>query len=40
MLKAYTSVILIPDTDGCVSHPCQHSGTCTDQMYSFTCTCQ
>jgi hypothetical protein len=29
----------IADVDECVSTPCQNSGTCTDAVNSYTCTC-
>jgi len=27
------------DTDGCEGTPCQHGGTCTDGVDSYTCKC-
>ena len=29
----------IPDIDDCASTPCQNSGTCTDGVNEYTCTC-
>ena len=27
------------DTNECASNPCQHGGTCNDQVNQYTCTC-
>ena len=32
-------VILIPGIDECASQPCQHGGTCFNQLSKYTCTC-
>ena len=32
-------ICFVPDTDECASHPCQHSGTCSDRVNGYTCTC-
>ena len=32
-------VSFVPDTDECASHPCQHSGTCSDRVNGYTCIC-
>ena len=32
--------LLSPDIDECLTKPCQHDGTCTDGINSYTCSCQ
>ena len=39
MSKYSVLILFIPDIDECVSHPCQHGGTCTDRVNRYTCTC-
>ena len=31
--------ILFEDIDECASSPCQNGGSCTDQVYNYTCSC-
>ena len=30
---------MLADIDECVSSPCQNSGTCVDDVNSYTCQC-
>ena len=32
-------ITFVSDTDECASHPCQHSGTCSDRVNGYICTC-
>lgn len=33
------NIHMISDIDECASDPCQHSGTCTDQVDGYICSC-
>lgn len=33
------NIHIILDIDECASNPCQHNGTCTDQVNGYSCTC-
>ena len=36
----YLPKLMIPsDINECESSPCQHGGTCTDQINGYNCTC-
>lgn len=48
MLNAFTKFIIgwpnvifsfFADINDCSPNPCQHGGTCADQLNNFTCTC-
>jgi len=30
---------ILPDIDECASRPCQHGGTCVDNVNKYTCYC-
>ena len=36
-LNLYT--LLFSDIDDCLPNPCQNSGTCTDEVNNYTCSC-
>ena len=30
---------IVVDTDECASNPCQHGGSCSDEVNKFSCSC-
>ena len=32
-------VLSVTDVDECTSDPCQNSGVCTDEAFSYSCEC-
>jgi len=32
-------VLFCPETDTCLSYPCLHGGSCTDELDGYSCIC-
>ena len=30
---------IVVDTDECANNPCQHGGSCSDELNKFSCSC-
>lgn len=39
MFRNFNHTVQYSDIDDCLPDPCEHNGTCNDEINDYTCTC-